>query len=322
MAAFALQRVELRTLRRMIVGAVWVAIGLLALAAGRSGTYVRRTGLTIAITAATVWAVPYFSPGLTQGPGDALLILGLVGLAAWPRMAVQPGTLVPCAAGFGALVGFFEMMTGQYPVAAAWLAALVLAARRDRGRPDDGSAPTTALAAVAVFSLAAAATTAAKHVAADLLTEPQGRGDTFLGQARLYMGVPKSDANGAGLLLPFLRLMQKSKMLSFGRTKAGSALMVATGLAWLAAAIRGWRGRRTAPGRDVLLLAGVALTPVAWVLALPQHMYMHAEFMVRILVIPISLAPLALIWPGTQGIGDSARDRGRAIFLRPVGPIV
>ena len=149
-AAFALQSMELRTLRRMIVGAVWAAIGLLALVAWRSGRYVRRTGVTIALTAATVWAVPYFSPGLTQGPGDALLILGLAGLAAWPQMAVRPAALVPYAAGFGAVVGFFEMMTGQYPVAAAWLAALALAARRDRGRPENGSVSTTALVAVAV----------------------------------------------------------------------------------------------------------------------------------------------------------------------------
>jgi hypothetical protein len=305
----------------MLVGAVWVAVGLLALLAWRSGPYVRRTGMTIALAAATVWAVPYYSPGLTQGPGDALLILGLAGLAAWPQMAVRPGALVPYAAGFGAVVGFFEMMTGQYPVAAAWLAAVVLAARRDRGRPENGSASTTALVAVAAFCLAVAATTGAKLVLADLLTELQAGGETFLGQLRLYMSVPKSDANRPGLLLPFLRLMQASKMLTFGRTWAGYALIAASGLAWLAAAIRGWRGRHTAPGRDVLLLAGVALIPVAWVFALPQHMNTHAQFMVRILVIPISLAPLALIWPGPheKPAGEVAAPTGIEPVLRPPG---
>ena len=235
-------------------------------------------------------------------------------------MAVRPDALVPYAAGFGALVGS-EMTTGQYPVAAAWLAALALAARRDRGRPEIGAAATTALAAMVVFCLAAAATMAAKHVAADLLTEPQARGETFLGQARLYMGVPESDGRVPGFLLPFLRLVQKSNMLTFGRTWAGYVLIAAAGLAWLGAAIRGWKERHTAPGRDVLLLTGVALIPVAWVFALPQHMNMHAAFMVRILVIPISLAPLALIWPGAlaNAAGEVAAPTGIEPVLRPLG---
>jgi hypothetical protein len=34
-------------------------------------------------------------------------------------MAVRLGTIVPYAAGFGAIVVFFEMLTGQLPIAIA-----------------------------------------------------------------------------------------------------------------------------------------------------------------------------------------------------------
>ena len=318
-AAFALRGMELRSLRRMLSGAVWVAIGILALAACRSGTRVRRTGLIIALTAATVWAVPYFAPGLTEGPGDALLLLALAAIAAWPRMAVGFGTIVPYAAGFGATVVFFEMLTGQLPIAIAWLAALTLAAGRDEGRLGNVAAPTVTLAAVTAFGLAAAATVVAKQIMAALLAEPQA-GEAFLTQLGFYMGVPESEGNWPGILLPFARLMQQSKMLTFGKTLAGYVLVAATGLIWLAAAIRGWCERYSERGRDVLILVSAALIPVAWVFLLPRHTYIHATFMVRMLVVPISLAPLALCWPPAHGSRDSSAREEKVSGTFSPGP--
>lgn len=43
-----------------------------------------------------------------------------------------------------------------------------------------------------------------------------------------------------------------------------------------------------------------ALVPAVWTLLLPRHTYIHAAFMVRMLVVPISLAPLAWCWPAAQ----------------------
>lgn len=103
-AALALRRMDLRDLRRMLSDAGWMAIAVLAFVAFRSGPHARRTGLAIALTAATVWGVPYFAPGLTQGPGDALLLLALAAIAVWPRMTVSLATIVPYAAAFGAVV--------------------------------------------------------------------------------------------------------------------------------------------------------------------------------------------------------------------------
>ncbi len=302
--ALALRYIELRDLRRVLAGAVWLAIGTLAFASLRSGPRARRAGVIIALVAATVWAVPYFAPGLTQGPGDALLLLGLAAIAAWPRMTVGLGTIVPYAAGFGAAAVFFEMMTGKLPTAIAWLAAMTLAAARDQSRPGRVAAPKVALAAVAAFCLAAAATVIAKLILTAVLVEPQA-GTDFLARLRLYVGVPeyysrwlgKAEANLPGILLPFARLFRQTGMLTYGSGRAGYALVGVTGLAWLAAAILGWRARHIERGQDMLILLGASLVPVVWVLLLPRHAYIHAQFIVRMLVVPTSLAPLALCWP-------------------------
>jgi hypothetical protein len=296
-AALALRRMELRDLRRMLSDAVWIAIAVLAFAACRSGPHAQRTGLAIALTAATVWGAPYFAPGLTQGPGDTLLLLALAAIAAWPRMTVSLVIIVPYAAAFGAAVVFLEMLTGQLPIAAAWLIALTLAAARDQEQHVGLAPPPAALSALMAFGVAAAATVILKQILAITLGVPRA-GEDFLAQLALYMRVPESEeGRHAGILLPFIELVRWSKMLTFGRSFAGYGLVVMTALTWGVAAIRGWRAREHPHGRDILILVSAALIPIGWVLLLPNHTYIHAPFMVRMLVVPISLAPLALCWP-------------------------
>lgn len=292
---FALRWMELRRLRSLLAGAVWLGIGALALAAYRSGFRVRRAGLVIALAAATVWGVQYYSPGLSQGPGDALLLFALATLAAWPGMTARLGTIVPYAAAFGAAVVFFEMFTGQLPTAVAWLAVLTLAAARDERRQGAISAPRAVLAAVTAFGLAAAATVLVKQALALLLVGPEA-GQGFLEHLDRYMSLPEANGRWPGFLLPFVRLAQYSGALTFGNRAAGYVLILATALAWLAAAIRYWRQRGSDQGRDLLVLFGAALVSMFWILLLPNHTYIHAYLMVRLLVVPLSLAALALCW--------------------------
>ena len=305
-AGLGLELVELRDLRRLLSAGVWISMALFALASWRSGPRVRRTGLIIAVAAATVWAVPYFAPGLTQGPGDALLFLALAGVAAWPRMTSDPRVLVPYAAGFGAAAVFLEMLTGKLPTAIAWLAAMTLAAARDE-RPAGERAPRAVVIALTAFVFGALATVAAKLILARVLSEPEA-GSAFAARLAQYLKVPEygdfgpswvppSFAKLPGILLPFARLFYKSPMLTYGKVRAGYLLAAAGGLAWLAAVVSGWRERRTERGRDRLLIAGAALVPAVWVCLLPTHTYIHATFMVRMLVVPITLGPIALLWP-------------------------
>jgi hypothetical protein len=228
-------------------------------------------------------------------------------------MTARLASVLPYAAAFGATIVFFEMLTAQLPVAVGWLAAMVLAARRDDDRPGEVGAATVTLLAIVVFSVAAAATVIIKQVLAVSVAEP-GAAAVFLEHLNLYMGRSEARGNWAEMLRPFGSLLEQSSVLTFGNTLAARVLMAGAGLAWLAAAIRGWYQRHSEQGRDVLLLLGVALVPVAWTLLLPTHTGGHAPFMVRMFVMPISVAPLALFWPAvdapTPGDGDAHAGRG------------
>jgi hypothetical protein len=269
--AFALRHMELQDLRRLLTAGVWLSIGLLGFAAWRSGARVRRTAMIVAFVAATVWAVPYFAPGLTQGPGDAFLLLALAAIAARPKIATDLGAIVPYAAGFGATAVFLEMLTGKLPTAIALLAAITLAAARDENRPAVGgvSARRLALLAVTAFVFGAAATVIAKLLLAGTLVETPASAD-FLARLRGYIGMPyyysrwlgRLEENLPAILFPFARMARQAHMLTYGSARAGFLLVAATGVVWLA-----------------------------------LHAYIHAPFMVRMLLVPASLAPLALCWP-------------------------
>jgi hypothetical protein len=299
---------ELRDFRRLLRAAVWLSMAVLALATCRSGFVARRTGLTIALAAATVWGVQYSAPGLSQGPGDASLLLGLAGIAAWPKLTTRLAAIIPYAAGFGAVVAFFEMFTGQLPTGVAWLAALTLAAARDEEQPGGLPAPRAVLAAVSAFTLGAAATVFVKQALALALVGPSAAG-SFAEHLRLWTRVPETLNHVPGIVRPFLKLIGQSGTLTFGSRAAGRALVAATALVWVVAAVRGWRRRFSEAGRDVLILLGCALVPVVWTLLLPNHTAIHAWLMVRLLVVPISLAPVALCWPAWVGGPRLVKER-------------
>jgi len=294
--ALALRIADIRTVRRSLVIAVWLSLLTLAVLTLRSGPATRRFGVAVSLTAALLWAVPYFDPGFTFGFGDTVVLLGLAILAARPQRALQAGTLVPYAAGFGALVVFFEMLTGQLPVAAAWLVALVVAVRRDHALVPGGDARALALVALAAFGMGGLATVAIKQVLAQTLADP-GAGRAFLSHLVLYADMPEGIGRRPGVLLPFLRLWDASSVLTYGSTRAGRALVLSIALACLLAVAVAWRDRRLEGNIDRLIVLAASLIPVAWVLVLPQHTVIHATFMVRILVGSIAMAPLAVFWP-------------------------
>ena len=312
--AAALRVVDLRELRLVLSAAVWLALAALAVAGLRAGRRVKLTTLAIILAAGVLWALPYFAPSLSHGPGDAALLLGLAVLAARPALAATPRTLLPYAAGFGASVVFFEMLTGQLPTAAAWLGALTFAARLDMGERGGEDAPGAVAGALGAFAIGGMTTVLAKQVLALLLVEPAA-GAVFASKLGEYMRLPDSAEPMPSLLLSFVKLARAADILTYWQRWAGTALAGAIVLVWLAAVARGWRHRRTPVGREVLVLAGLALVPAFWVLLLPGHSQQHSGFMVRMLVVPISLAPLALLWPGAPrptSPGSSHRTRSGA----------
>jgi hypothetical protein len=294
--AVALRAMELRSLRRFLVGTVWLLLAAFTVVMVRSGRASRWVGLAIALAAALLWAVPYFDPGFTFGFGDAAVLLGLAVLAARPRLALNVATLVPYAAGFGAVVVFFEMLTGQLPVAAAWLVAVIVAARRDHASSAMPDVRVLAIAAIIAFGAGALATVAIKQVLAYVLVDP-GAGTAFFSHLTLYASVPEASGGRPGILRPFIRLLQTSYVLTYGSRSGGYAAVGLIVLASMIAAARSWRGWRLQGEEDRVVLLAASLAPVVWVLVLPQHTVIHAHFMVRILVASIALAPLAACWP-------------------------
>jgi hypothetical protein len=307
LAAWMLGFVGLATVRTVLVLVVMVAIATLAVVGTRAGPRVRATALSIALAAALLWAAPFYDPGLTHGPGDAVVVLALVPIALLPGLATRQETIAPYAAGLGAILGFLEMFTGQLPTAGPWLAVMTLAAARDTERAGNGGgAPSgragsirpRALAASAflAFGLAAGTTVVVKQLLAYLFATPQ-TGELFLSQLTHYLSAPSSGDGTPGLLLPFRALLDSAPLLTYGSPLAGKALIVAVTATWLAAAVRAWRRRATDDGRDALVILAAALVPLAWVLVLPGHTYLNAGVMVRMFVVPAALAPLALVWP-------------------------
>jgi hypothetical protein len=294
--AVALRAMELRSLRRFLVGTVWLLLAAFTVVMVRSGRASRWVGLAIALAAALLWAVPYFDPGFTFGFGDAAVLLGLAVLAARPHLALNVATLVPYAAGFGAVVVFFEMLTGQLPVAAAWLVAVIVAARRDHASSAMPDVRVLAIAAIIAFGAGALATVAIKQVLAYVLVDP-GAGTAFFSHLTLYASVPEASGGRPGILRPFIRLLQTSYVLTYGSRSGGYAAVGLIVLASMIAAARSWRGWRLQGEEDRVVLLAASLAPVVWVLVLPQHTVIHAHFMVRILVASIALAPLAACWP-------------------------
>jgi hypothetical protein len=207
----------------------------------------RRVGFAIALAATIGWGEPYFAPGLVYGPGDTLLLLGLAAIAARPFLALTLNTIVPYAAGFGATVVFFEMLTGQLSVAGGWLSAVVLAAARDHQPRRDLSARVLVLAALIGFGLGALATTLIKQILAFALVEPDADVQ-FLTQLHQYMRVHPPDGGWPGILVPFGALARASDILVYGHKTVGYLLISAMMLTCVAAAVRGmafapWRVR-------------------------------------------------------------------------------
>src|SRR5205823_5404039 len=103
-----------------------------------------------------------------------------------------------------------------------------------------------------------------------------------------------------GLFLPYIELVRRMYVLTAWHYLAGKVLAWVLAIGWLAGAARGWRHRHDVVGRDVIFLSALALLPSLWVLVLPGHTLMHASFMVRLMVVPISLAAVALLWPAGE----------------------
>jgi hypothetical protein len=295
LVSFGLKYLDIVSLRKLFSLSAWLAIGLLALVSLRSGHYVRRAGLVIALSALLFWALPFFSSNFTHGPGDILVLIGVTIPAVSGRRLTRIEQLLPYSAFFGAAIVFMEMLTGQLPTAAAWLVVMVLAIYRDHYPSEDKKIYWTLLLVLVAYGIGAVGTVVIKQVLAFYFLG-HGVTEAFVGNLRLYISIPASQNGVPGFLLSFERLYHYFNMLVYGRKRSSLLIANLMVLIWIVNLSAACLIRSAINWKDVAAIFLAACIPVAWILLLNQHTYIHAGFMVRILVVPLSLAPLPFLW--------------------------
>jgi hypothetical protein len=300
--------------------ALYGALVLLAMAAGTRHWGLFAVAASIAITGTLFWAVPYFGPNFSHAPGDILVIMGIACLLFWRERLSRLATLVPFCALYGAGVVYLEFLTGQLPTAAGLLFPTAYLIARARPQPDDQPARAWrfAVAALLAFGLGVVLTVVIKQMLAVVIVGPEALG-SFLEYLKRYVnpspsaslkhfGETWSSPHGSILwssLKSIYVVLGQGYVLTYGSRSAAVLLYAASALAWLSAAyVRFRRGARWASS-DLLALAAGSGIVVAWTLLFQTHTTLHKFWMVRMMLVPLSMGWGALAW---QLIANPIRD--------------
>ena len=300
--ALLLRGLDLGQARTILAYAVYLSLGLLIVAA-----LVRRQlfGLTgfMLIAMLVFWALPYFAPSLSHAPGEATLLLGLAAVLLFGERLLRPTLLLPFAALFGALLVYFEFFIGLLPTAAGFLFPLVYftavtgAVDLDRRR----RAWLLAIATWTAFATGGAMTVIINQVLGAFFADPQALGifSTFLLH---YLG-SGSEAAGAAAPVPaptfidlFVTLLMRGVTLTYGSRIGAAGLWLVGGIGWLVAFWLTSRRRSAEAWSDFLAFTSGPVAVLAWVVLFSTHTYIHADFIVRIMIVPLALGWGAALW--------------------------
>ena len=318
-AALALSAVGLRTARLTLQMLAYGSLLLLLGVSLRSRGLSRVVGVCIAATGLAFWALPYFGQAFAHATGDILIVLAIVTLIFTGDRLRPYRVFLPFCGAFGALVVYFEFLTGQLPTAAGFLFATSYASVTSA--TESGGSRTAAwrfaVAGITAFALGAAITVIVKQLLVMAFVGGDALGD-FAGHLQFYMRPAIPDDVLPTVLRPFFRLMRSVNTLTYDSRPTSWALMGSSALAWGVGLLLTARRRRATKSTtflsDYLALAGAAAVMVVWVLLLPTHTSIHAGFMVRMAILPIALGWAALAWSvlGGQETASPAMSRGAA----------
>ncbi len=303
--------VDLGRVRTILKITLYCALVLLIVAAGTRHRGLLAVAASIAVTGVLFWAVPYFGQSLTHGPGDIVVILGLACLLFWRERLSRPATLVPFCAVYGAGVAYLEFLTGLLPTAAGLLfpTAYLIARLRPEPENEPARAWRFAFAALLAFALGVALTVAIKQILAVAIVGPHAL-ISFLEYLHRYVNPsPGASLRHFGetwsspddpLLWSSLKavyaVLSQGYVLAYGSRAGAIALYAASALAWVAAGYVTVRRRARWAWSDFLGFgAGVAII-LAWTLSFQTHTTIHKWWMVRMLIVPLSLGWGALAW--------------------------
>jgi hypothetical protein len=294
--ALLLSLMELSTVRVVLRVLVYVAVLLLPLSSLRNRRFLLLTG-PVAAAGIFFWGLPYFGQGMSHAPGDSVVMLGITYLIIWHRKLVNPGSLVPYCALFGAVIVYLEMLTGLLPTAAGLLFPTVYVVSRLNYHADLDIGDNFGLAIIALlaFAFGAVFTVGARVIVAAALVNPNGL-DAFAGNLEFYTQDVDSIGFVPGFLVPLGRLLRKGVVLTYGSTWGLAAIYASVTLSWLGAILLAMRqGSHLAWADLISFMIGGASIPI-WTFILPRHTFNHADFMVRILIVPMSLGWAAISW--------------------------
>jgi hypothetical protein len=311
LAAALLSVFQLSQIRLLLMLTLYAGLVLLLPAAGMRERRLLAVAASIALAGVLFWSVPYFGKSLTHGPGDIAVVLGLVILLRWRHQLVRPEAVVWFCALYGAVLVYLEFLTALLPTGAGLLVSLVYLASRTRNGEDGepGTAWRLALTALVAFGVGAVACVAIKQILAVLVVGPKSAlvfaeylhryVNPSPGAALRHFGDTWTSPDDPLLWSSVKTLhvvLTQGHMLTYGSDRAALVLYGACALSWLAAAWIAFRSPRPGSRSDFLgCAAGVAIV-VAWALAFQTHTTIHKWWMVRMLLVPLSLGWGALAW--------------------------
>jgi hypothetical protein len=329
-SAMLLRAFDLGEVRNVLKISVYGALVLFTLAAGTRSRGLVAVAGGITITGVLFWALPYFGQSLSQAPGDAFIMLGLAGLLYWRERLSRLATLVPFCAAYGAGVAYLEFLTGQLPTAAGLLFPTVYLVARLRSEPENEPmrAWRLALAGLLAFALGVALTVAIKQILAVVIVGPDALA-TFLKYLRRYVNPSPEDSlrhfgrawasSDDPLIWSSLkavaRVLSQGHILTYGSWPVAIALYAASALAWLVAGYLAFRRRERWALSDLLGFAAGGAMILAWIWSFQTHTTIHKWWMVRMLIVPLSLGWGALAWqlltvpsPESRRLGEGGSE--------------
>lgn len=272
-------------MRILLKASVYGALALLLVLSVRVGGGVALLGSMIAVTGGLVWALPYYGQNISYAPGDACLILGLALLIAARNRVVAPAHLAAFGALYGAVLVYFDYLTGQLPTGAGLLFATSYMLGRHGGHPAR-SGWSFGIAGLAGMITGAALTVLLKQA---IVFGLSGAGEIrkFTDNLVYYTGASAGPESGFGLYAhAFHILAQHSYILTHNNPTKGNLLLLASAATWIAALLLAMRKRDLG---DLAAFTFAALAVPAWVILMPRHTIQEAAFMVRMLIVPIAL---------------------------------
>lgn len=295
--AVLLLNFELSNVRTGLKFTLYATLIFLILCNGRRQKEFLVINVSIATVGILFWAVPYFGQSLCHGPGDTFVIFGITCLLCWRDRLLQLTYFVPFCAAYGAGVVYFEFLTGLLPTAMGLLfpVAYAIAILRSTHENSYIHAWMFAITGLLAFAFGGILTVAIKQLLSLLFADPITF-NYFFGQLKHWVSPTKNIQKDIDILKPYFNLFRNGHHLTYGSKVGAIFIYVATTLAWITAGYLAIRISSTRSLSDLSAFAMGALVIIGWIMLFQTHTYVHSFFMVRILIVPISLGWGALAW--------------------------